>query len=175
MKYIIIPGLNGSNDKHWQSRWEKRLDCIRLEQSSWDQPQLTDWLDVLNTAINNCDEEMILVAHSLGCALVLNWAKQFKSSKVVGALLVAPADVDLEKQTPDAVRNFAPMPLIELPFKSIVVASENDPYMKVERSIMFAKVWNSELINVGKQGHINADSNLGEWEFGLEILKKLNP
>ena len=175
MKYIIIPGLNGSNKSHWQSRWENKLDCIRLEQSNWENPQLVDWLEVLSNVIDNCNEEMILVAHSLGCALVLNWAKNFYNTKIIGALLVAPADVDLKEHTPNVVRNFAPMPLIKLPFKTIVVTSENDPYMKIERSMMFAKAWNSKFINVGKQGHINADSNLGEWEFGLDVLKSLNP
>ncbi len=175
MKYLIIPGLNGSSEKHWQSLWEKRLDSIRLEQENWNEPLLEDWLKVLNEAVENCSDDLILVAHSLGCALVLNWAQRYTNDKVKAALLVAPADVDLKECTPDIVRNFAPMPLIKLSFSSIVVASENDPYMSITRAQSFATVWGSSLINVGKLGHINVDSQIGEWDFGYKILKSLNP
>ena len=174
MKYLIIPGLNDSGEKHWQSLWADKLDCIRLNQKNWSEPILDDWLVSINNAINDSDENLILVAHSLGCALVLNWVQRFSSEKIKAALLVAPADVDSEIHTPDVVRNFSPMPLIKLPFKTILVASENDPYMSIERSRYFSNVWDCAFVNVGNLGHINADSNLDVWEFGLNILKNLN-
>lgn len=174
MKYLIIPGLNNSGPKHWQTLWESKIDCIRLNQANWSEPQLEDWLEVLNKALDDCDEDIILVAHSLGCALVLNWVQRYQSSKIKGALLVAPADVDLAENTPDVVRHFSPMPTTKLPFKNILVASQNDPYMSFKRAHSFALAWGSEFISVGNCGHINADSDLGQWDFGLEILKSLN-
>lgn len=175
MKYIIIPGLNNSGETHWQSLWEDKLDSIRLVQKNWSEPLCKDWISVLNQTINETYDEIVLVAHSLGCALVLNWLKEYSNEKVKGALLVAPADVDSNEHTPEVVRNFSPMPLIKIPFKTVLIASENDPYMSIERSRYFSQVWDTAFINVGKLGHINADSDLGEWEFGLNILKSLNP
>ncbi len=175
MKYLIIPGLNDSNEIHWQSKWEKNLDCIRLQQNNWSEPQLDQWLSILNKTINECDDNLILVAHSLGCVLVSHWVQHFSNTKIKAALLVAPADVDSEKHTPEVVRNFAMIPTKSFPFRSILIASTNDPYMTIVRAKHFASVWGSEFINVGDLGHINADSDLGDWEFGQKILKSLNP
>ena len=57
--------------------------------------------------------------------------------------------------------NFYPIPIIKLPFHSIVVASEDDSYVSVSRAEYFAKSWNSDFINIG------------EWEEGLRILETL--
>lgn len=175
MKYLIIPGLYGSNEMHWQSRWETLLPCIRVHQKNWDQPQLEEWLNQLNQTIEACEEDIVFIAHSLGCILVLHWAKRYQNTKVMAALLVAPADVDDPKRTPEIVRHFAPIPLLKLPFNSLVVSSENDPYMDVNRSIYFANTWCARFVNAGRIGHINAQSNLGDWEYGLKLLESLNP
>jgi predicted alpha/beta hydrolase family esterase len=66
------------------------------------------------------------------------------------------------------------MPLNKLPFPSITVMSSNDVYVTIDRAKEFSTAWGSELINIGNAGHINADSNLGFWEFGLELLDRLD-
>ena len=33
--------------------------------------------------------------------------------------------------------------------------------------------WGVELVDAGEAGHINADSNLGEWDAGLALLDRL--
>ncbi len=119
------------------------------------------------------DSPIILVAHSLGVSLVLHWAVSHADSRVKGALLVAPADVDSPEHTPEVTRNFAPMPGEKLPFPSTVVASENDPYVSLPRARYFAQMWGSELVNAGRQGHINAESKLGPWKEGMRILDTL--
>ena len=53
-----------------------------------------------------------------------------------------------------------------------VVASENDEYVTIERARMFAEAWGSMFFDVGRKGHINALSNLGEWEEGRALLKE---
>lgn len=57
--------------------------------------------------------------------------------------------------------------------KSIVVASENDPYISIERAMYLANAWGSAFVSVGLKGHINSDSNLEYWQEGQEILKRL--
>ena len=172
-KILTLPGYCGSGDKHWQSLWEKEFDNImRVEQDDWNNPQRDQWVDNLNTYIHK-NEKYILVAHSLACSLVSHWALKYDSSAIVGALLVSPADVDSAKHTPDEVRDFMPMPLSPLPFKSIVVASDNDPYVSLERAKFFADSWESSFINIGSYGHINAESGLASWEFGKNLINKL--
>jgi predicted alpha/beta hydrolase family esterase len=65
---------------------------------------------------------------------------------------------------------FAPCPLIPLPFKSIVVASTDDPFAGLERPKAFAAVWGSELVILESAGHINAASGYGPWPNGEKLV-----
>jgi len=173
-KLLILPGLGNSGEKHWQTFWHKKFEnSTRIVQDNWDEPIREEWISRLNEEINQLNSPTILVAHSLAVSLVLHWAKENNNPNIVGALLVAPADVDSPQHTPESVRNFSPMPIYKLPFPSIVVASENDPYASFERKEYFAKEWGSDFVNVGQQGHINSDSDLKYWEEGQLILQQL--
>jgi uncharacterized protein len=173
-RVLIHPGLNNSGEKHWQSLWEKRFPSFsRINQKEWDQPVCDQWVEHLDEVVMQHDPaSVVLVAHSLACATIGFWSKQCQR-KIKGALLVAPSDTEAESY-PKGTSGFAPMPIIKLPFPSITVMSSNDPYVSIERARFFANVWGSELINVGDAGHINADSHLGFWEFGLELLGRLD-
>lgn len=173
-KILIVPGLGNSGEKHWQTFWHTKFEnSTRVVQDNWDEPVREEWLARLNEEIVKLDHPTILVAHSLAVSLVLHWAQNYTNKNVVGALLVAPADVDSPAHTPESIRNFSPMPLYPLPFPSIVVASENDPYASFERKEYFAKMWGSDFVNVGQKGHINSDSDLKYWEEGQLILQQL--
>ena len=175
MTYLILPGLGDSGPDHWQSYWLKKFpNAVKLIQEDWNNPELSDWLINLEKTLQKIESPVVLIAHSLAVSLVLHWDEKHKNSdqKVVAALLVAPADVDSEEHTPDAIRNFAPMPLHNLSFPARVVASENDPFISVKRARCFATCWNADLVNIGKRGHINSESDLRYWEEGQEILTK---
>lgn len=173
--YLIVPGVTNSSPQHWQSLWEKQFPdkFRRIEQSEWDKPVCTDWIETIEREVlKESPENVVLIAHSLGCTTVAHWAKQF-TTKIRGAMLVAPSDVEAESYTFDT-KGFAPIPFEKLPFKSLVVASTNDEYVSIDRAEQFAAAWRSEFINVGAKGHINAISGFGEWSEGLELLKKLD-
>lgn len=171
---LILPGLGNSDEKHWQTFWHKKFEnSTRLVQDNWDEPIREEWLERLNEEVSKLEKPTILVAHSLAVSLVLHWASSNSNKNIVGALLVAPADVDSPQHTPDIIRNFSPMPIYKLPFLSILVASENDPYASFERKQYFATQWGSEFVNVGQKGHINSDSDLKYWEEGQLILQQL--
>jgi predicted alpha/beta hydrolase family esterase len=65
------------------------------------------------------------------------------------------------------------MPLVPLPFPSIVVASSDDQYVSPERAVEFARVWGSELRVIGAAGHINGASGYGPWPEGEAMLLEL--
>ncbi|KIO77617.1 alpha/beta hydrolase [Pedobacter lusitanus] len=173
-KILIIPGLGGSGEEHWQSYWSRNLDnMVRIEQENWDAPEPDKWLKTLNDTLLEINQPVILVAHSLAVSLVAHWAASHTDPNIKGALLVAPADVDSPAHTPDSIRSFAPIPLSALPFPSIVVASEDDTFVSLERARYFAAQWGSEFVNIGSKGHINSASNLELWEEGQLILERL--
>ncbi|TNE42493.1 MAG: alpha/beta hydrolase [Sphingomonadales bacterium] len=173
---LIVPGLGNSGPDHWQTLWEQELpDCRRVELGLWDHPHRNLWITKLGIAIRQAQRPVFIVAHSLGCHALAWWAQQEKTSyadKIAGALLVAPPELDSGMVDPRLIA-FAPTPLRILPFPSIVVASGNDPYIDIDRARRLAFFWGSDFADAGHVGHINAESDLGHWDFGLFLLNRL--
>ena len=172
--YLIIPGVGNSSPNHWQSLWEREFpeEFQRIQQDEWESPVCDDWIATIEAEVRkNNPDDVVLIAHSLGCTAVAQWAKKF-GTKIKGAFLVAPSDVEAQSYTFDT-KGFAPIPLESLPFESLVVASTNDEYVSIERAKQFSEAWGSEFVNVGEKEHINASAGFGEWNEGLELLKRL--
>jgi predicted alpha/beta hydrolase family esterase len=170
---LIIPGLGNSGPEHWQSIWERRFNFTRVEQKEWETPVCADWIENINSEVKKYDPaNVILVGHSLACATIAYWAQKYNVA-IKGALLVALSDTEADSYPPGTT-GFAPVPLIKLPFRSIAVVSNNDFYVKPQRAELFANSWGSELVNIGDAGHINTSSGFGEWDVGLELLKRLD-
>jgi predicted alpha/beta hydrolase family esterase len=60
-----------------------------------------------------------------------------------------------------------------LPYRSIVVASSNDPYCPSRLAGAFARAWGSEYVRLNDAGHINVESGHGDWPLGLALLQTL--
>lgn len=176
MKIFLLPGLYNSEPEHWQSLWETALpDAERVQQANWEQPDRNIWVQTLSTAIDACDDDVVLVAHSLGCALTAWWLVQgypesTNKDKVKAALLVAPPGVNRENFP---APSFAPMPTATFPFPVVVVASEDDPWCEIGMAESWARLWGAEFHNIGAYGHINGSSGLGDWKQGLDYLSGL--
>jgi predicted alpha/beta hydrolase family esterase len=173
---LTVPGLNGSGPGHWQTLWEQeRRDCSRVDLGMWADPRRNPWVTKLEQAIRQAEAPVVLVAHSLGCHAVAWWAElagQPWGSPVAGALLVAPPDVDrFDACAP--LKAFAPSSRASLPFPSILVASEDDPYCSVQRAFDMARDWGSHFVDAGACGHINAASDVGLWRDGQRLLDRL--
>jgi predicted alpha/beta hydrolase family esterase len=172
-RILIVPGLYNSGPQHWQTLWEQEHPHLsRIEQRDWDTPVCADWTSEIDRAVTSGDvSKVVLVAHSLGCIAVAHWAMAYHRS-IRGALLVAPSDVEAAG-FPAGTHNFSPPALERLPFRSIVVGSNDDPYITVQRAEMFARSWGSEYVDLGGAGHINASAGFGRWEFGYELVQRL--
>lgn len=173
---LTVPGLNGSGPAHWQTLWEQsRSDCARADLGQWSAPRRNAWVTRLDQAIRTSRAPIILVAHSLGCLAVVWWAELASQPwgwPVAGALLVAPPDVD-RADACEEIAQFGPSPRTILPFPSILVASEDDPYCGLQRAFDVARDWGAHFENAGALGHINAASGLGWWEDGQRLLDRL--
>lgn len=174
---LILPGLNNSGPGHWQTIWEGMFPgALRVQQRDWDAPRREDWVDTLDRYIRQASGQVVLAAHSLGCATVAWWAFQHgnevHAAKVRGALLAAPPDVE-RSDFPEFVTGFSPMPQACLPFPAIVAASGDDPWCAIERAQAWARAWGASFHDVGARGHINAASGLDDWKAGQEWLRQL--
>jgi predicted alpha/beta hydrolase family esterase len=178
---LTVPGLCNSGPGHWQTAWEASLPgCRRVDLGLWDDPHRNTWVNKLNLAIQRAEGPVVLAAHSLGCMAVAWWAEYEQpetpanGGKVIGALMVAPPDVE-ERPLDRRLTRFAPVPASALPFPSILVASHNDPYLTMAQARSLARGWGSRLADAGEAGHINAQSALGDWAFGRLLLDTLLP
>ena len=168
---LIVPGIGGSGPEHWQSRWQALEPSYRrVQMPDWDRPELEGWLSALSAAVLAAPTPPVLVAHSLGCLTVAHWAA--RGGRARAALLVAVPDPRGPEFPPEA-SSFEPLPLTPIPFPTLVVASQNDSYGSFEFAAGCAKAWGSELSDIGNAGHINADSGLGDWSAGRQLLAGL--
>jgi predicted alpha/beta hydrolase family esterase len=175
---FTLPGWQGSGAQHWQMRWSALFGDELVEQHDWMQPLRGDWITRLEDMVQNQLKKrpelpIAFVAHSLGCHLVASWAALSPNvSKVAGALLVAPPD-PLQANLPPQLHSWRKPVLDKLPFKTTLIASTNDPFCSFAVAEQLAKNWGAELVNIGERGHINAESGLGDWPAGREMLNKL--
>lgn len=172
-RFFIVPGLGGSGPAHWQTYFERvHPEFTRIAQREWDAPDRTEWVSAIEQALAGEDlAQVVLIAHSLGCATVAHWATQHGHC-LKGALLVAPADVETAHFASVPATGFGPMPLQRLLFPSKVVASTTDQWVSEARARQFAEAWGSELVMIGDAGHINTASGYGDWPAGLGLLQK---
>ncbi|MEJ8848369.1 RBBP9/YdeN family alpha/beta hydrolase [Variovorax rhizosphaerae] len=168
-RLIIVPGWRDSGPGHWQSLWAEQLQgAERVTQDDWVAPTRAAWVGNLEKLILSRPEPVVIAAHSLGCIAVSHLGHE-ASERIAGALLVAPADPERRS----VLHDFAPVPYAPLPYRSIVVASSNDPFCPVRLAGAYARAWGSEFVRMQNAGHINIDSGHGDWPLGLALLQSL--
>lgn len=166
---VILPGIGGSGELHWQTRWEKTNPrCRRFQPADWNRPELKDWISALDRVVGAAPRPPLLVAHSLACLLVEHW-QQVSTAPVAGAFLVAVPNPQSEAFPVEAA-SFANPPFRKFRFPSLIIASANDPYGTIEYARERARQWGSGLVEVGQLGHINEASGLEDWPLGKALL-----
>jgi predicted alpha/beta hydrolase family esterase len=166
---IIIPGWRDSGPGHWQSLWAEQLPgAVRVQQDDWVTPARKAWIASIGKTILEQAGPVVIAAHSLGCIATTHLPPEV-TARIQGALLVAPADPERR----GVLADFAPVPYQALPYRNIVVASNNDPYCPVRTAGAYARAWGSEFVRLQNAGHINVDSGFGAWPLGLALLQSL--
>lgn len=166
VRIVVAPGLHNSGRGHWQTRWETMHPSFeRIEQRHWDMPDLAAWSAQVGHTLRRSARPAIVVAHSFGCLATVHRAAA-GATNLAGALLVAPAD-------PYKFGISVDLAIKPLVIPTIVIGSENDPWLSLTGAQRWARQWGSAFVNAGPLGHINTDSMLGDWPFGLALLEQL--
>lgn len=163
---FTLPGLDSSGPEHWQTKWERlRPDITRIEQRNWAKPDLAKWSRRAEKAILSATHPVVLIAHSFGCLTAVHAGDRLQG-RVVGALLVAPAD-------PDKFGVATQLPTAPLAYPALLVGSTNDPWLSAAKARGLARAWGTRYTELQGAGHINADSGFGPWLQGLRLLDEL--
>jgi len=173
IQLIMIPGLGGSGESHWQTFWEKNdPSIVRVEQKDWDNPVCQVWVDQVEDTLKGIpNKTFVLIAHSLGCATVIHAYAQQKLPNVIGVFMVALPDVNQE-DFPKECQFYSPLPDVKFEFPSIMIASSNDPYSSLNVIENTSKNLGSVFISLGERGHIGTAANLGNWDEGKILFEK---
>lgn len=176
MRVLLQPGIHGSGPAHWQSRWLARHDGVRrIEQHDWDRPDCSTWADAIDAALRTEAAPVLLVAHSLGCLALAHWAAR-QPAPAAGRprhrlMMVAVPD-PLGPNFPAAASGFAPLPGHVSGHALLMVSSEDDSYANPAHTQGRVQAWRATHLALGRHGHLNADSGLGDWPDGWALASR---
>ena len=166
---IFVPDWQGANAGHWQSVWASEMAGARwFTPPDETTPHREAWLSALEALVLSSQAPVLLVAHGLGCIAAAHLGDE-AAARVRGALLVAPVDPERRAQ----ISSFAPVPHAPLPYRSVMVASSNDPGCPVRLAGAYARAWGSEFVRMQNAGHIDHDSGHGPWPLGQALFQSL--
>lgn len=167
---IFVPDWRGADAGHWQGVW-----AAEVADSHWftppddATPHRDAWLRALEALVLSAEAPVLFVAHGVGCIAVAHLGAA-AAARVHGALLVAPADPERRAQ----ISSFAPVPHSPLPYRSVLVASSNDPGCPVRLAGAYARAWGSEFVRMQNAGHIDHESGHGPWPLGKALFQSLS-
>jgi predicted alpha/beta hydrolase family esterase len=172
-RILTLPGLYGSCASHWQTSWERLYGFERVDQDSWNEPRYGEWVSRLVDYIERDDtnRKVLLIAHSLGCHLAIKSLSLIRQ-RVCGLFLVAPLGSEQEHHQSGSVK-----------FQDRTDNNRRCPRisdLQRKRSLCGSALGKGsgnpagiETISAGMLGHINSDSNLGNWSEGKELFDDL--
>ena len=175
---LIVPGVGGSEHDHWQS-WLQRglMQCSRVQQQDWNHPVLSSWVAQFVKSVQQIEDDIEIVAHSFGCLTSLAALDQHPElcRKIKKLVLVAPANPARFGENGfarDSQTDYsAYFHQLKLQVPTIMLISENDPWLSFEDAHAFAKSWKIQPVNLGAVGHVNVASGFGPFP---EIKQYLN-
>ncbi len=157
-RLVTVPGLHGSELGHWQSWLERQFSrSLRVEQQDWGEPCLERWSKAVAEVLARERGPLVLAAHSYGCLATAHaLIRSAPTIDVAGVLFVAPA-------SPEKFASAGRFGARRLAVPSILVGSENDPWMPLPQARELARRLGSAFFNLGAAGHINTAAGFGPW------------
>lgn len=124
------------------------------------------------------DSELCIIAHSIGPLFTLRLVEKY-DLKIKHAFFVAPffkiygKSAIVEKANSTFYKkDFDFAKLRSLISNSMVIYSDDDPYVSETKSLEFAERLGSEVVKLRGLGHMGIESNMKEFPRLLELIKK---
>jgi predicted alpha/beta hydrolase family esterase len=177
---VLVPGLRGHVEDHWQTRLAATLPNVRtVPPLGRNEPSLTARVSLLDQIAEDVDGPVVIVAHSAGVLVTVHWAASYEGTSVVGALLATPPALasELPPEYPSIRRlrdnGWLPVPRRPLPFPSILATSTDDALGNPVRLRAMANAWGSREHSLGAVGHLNPASGFGSWPEATSLIEQL--
>lgn len=135
---LVVPPEDGAPPGPWSTFARRRTPGARRVAPPAGDLDLNRWAAGVAVAIDGCAAPPLVVAHGFGALATLRAAFLFER-RPAGALLVAPAD-------PDRHGALARLPATPLPYPSLLVASRDDPSLKLTKAGALATRWGARFV-----------------------------
>ena len=174
--YLIIHGLNGSGEGHWQNWLYKELlkrgeNVLFPQLPNKEEPVRESWIKELERNMIELNGEKIVICHSLGAYLWLLYSQKEDRVTADRVLLVAPPG---HKEAEVIARGFKERYIDSGKLKSSsrelrLVVSENDEYCSKNGAVEYGRNLGIDTdILPPEAGHINIKSGYGSWNSVLD-------
>jgi len=183
MKAFILHCWGGDSRGCWRG-WladelrAKGIEVVAPDFPRPDNPELESWLAAVRQTVPRFEpsDDWVLIGHSLGCPAILRLLETFGPGEKAKAVVLVAAfakDVGIFQ-----IKNF-----VDRPFKwkkikagcgrSIIINSDNDPYIPLSEAERMAEQLGAELIVEHGAGHINEGSGFTSYPKLLNLLAHL--
>ena len=176
---LFLPGLRDHVEDHWQTHAAREIPgAVTVAPVAAERLSRARQVAALDAALRAIPGEVVVVAHSAGCLIMVHWALA-PTRTIRAALLVTPADIENPLPAgypePGSLKDggWLPIPRRALPFPAIVVASRNVPLAAFVRVAGFAEAWDAALHDAGEVGHLNPAAGFGPWPEMDGLLGRL--
>ncbi len=187
-KIYLVHCWGGTSDDGWYPWLDRKIsnndnEVIRFNMPNTGSPTISSWVEMLNSKVNNLDENTYFIGHSIGCQTIMRYLEKKDVSKIGGMLFVTPWLDLLPKAIEDEESYNIAYPWLNEPisFDKIknftnniyCIFSDDDYFVSLEQEKEFKNKLDANTIIVSNKGHISQDDNVYELQEILDLSKKM--
>ncbi len=183
----IIHGWTGTPQRDWLPWLKKELEkrnwkVIVPEMPNTDEPVIEKWVSHLEKVVQELNEDVFFVGHSIGCQAIMRYLLTKEEAKIGGLVCVAGFFTlqNLESKEEERIAE----PWLETPIdfnkvkratKNIVaIFSDNDQWVPFdENTNLFKKRLGAKVIKLHNKGHFSQDEGIIKEARILQVILSL--
>ncbi|HCB35243.1 MAG TPA: hypothetical protein DEP25_01225 [Candidatus Taylorbacteria bacterium] len=178
---FLIHGWDGNPNNHWFPWLALELKARSFDVSAPQMPHapkpgVKEWLEFLKEYVGKPDKDTYFVGHSLGCIALVRYIELLpKTARVGGCVFVAgfSGRINVPEISEFYSLPFNPEKAKTRCDKFVMIFSDNDPYVPMEKSLEMAKQLGAKTILERGKGHFCASDGVTALPGALSAVLKM--
>lgn len=187
-KVYLVHCWGGTSDDGWypwiaEKLTDNKIEVVKFDMPNTELPTISSWVEMLNSEVDNLDENVYFIGHSISCQTIMRYLESKDITKIGGMLFVTPWLDLLPKAIEDEESYNIAYPWLNEPinFDKIkkftnniyCIFSDDDYFVSLEQEKEFKNKLGANTIIVSNKGHISQDDNVYELQEILDLSKKM--
>ncbi|MDO8620049.1 MAG: alpha/beta hydrolase [bacterium] len=181
-RVFLIHGWEGKPNGNWFPYLSLELKANGFEVNApqmphADQPKVSEWLAFLKDYVGKPDKDTYFVGHSLGCIAIARYLETLPAkTKIGGAVFVAgfSGRINVPEIAEFYSLPFNPEKAKQHSDNFVMIFSDTDPYVPMEKSLEMAKQFGAKTILERGKGHFTAHENVATLPVALTELLRIS-